>query len=91
MDILIDPSVHQRRRFQSWRNILAIVLLLAVALVAINRVISPSVERDNVRIATVEMGEVSATVSAAGIVVPRFEQLITSPLDSKIEQAFIKE
>lgn len=90
MDKVIDPSVQQHKRQSVARNIVVIVIVFATLLFVINKAISPSITRDEVRIAKVEMGEVSTGITAAGTVVPRFEQLITSPLTSKIQKLFIK-
>ena len=90
MDKAIDPQVHKQKRNKLFRNTIATVLVLGMSLYAINKLISPSIDRVDVRIAKVEMGEVSTGISASGVVVPRFEQLITSPLSSRIQKLFIK-
>ncbi|MCJ8272916.1 MAG: HlyD family efflux transporter periplasmic adaptor subunit [Psychrosphaera sp.] len=90
MDKAIDPQVHKQKRNKLFRNTIATVLVLGLSLFAINKLISPSIDRVDVRIAKVEMGEVSTGISASGVVVPRFEQLITSPLSSRIQKLFIK-
>ncbi|NQZ06286.1 MAG: efflux RND transporter periplasmic adaptor subunit [Algicola sp.] len=90
MDKAIDPQVHKQKRNKLFRNTIATVLVLGLSLFAINKLISPSINRLDVRIAKVEMGEVSTGISASGVVVPRFEQLITSPLSSRIQKLFIK-
>jgi HlyD family secretion protein len=90
MDKAIDPQVHKQKRNKLFRNAAVTVAVLGLSLVAINKLISPSIDRIDVRIAKVEMGEVSTGISASGTVVPRFEQLITSPLNSRIQKLFIK-
>ncbi len=90
MDKAIDPQVHKQKRNKLFRNVAVTVAVFGLSLFGINKLLSPSVERIDVRIAKVEMGEVSTGISASGVVVPRFEQLITSPLNSRIKKLFIK-
>jgi len=52
--------------------------------------ISPAVERDNIQVAHVEQGPVSSSIIASGIVVPRFEQQISSPIQTEITHIFLK-
>jgi HlyD family secretion protein len=67
-------------------------LLLASGLVALAtfafawgpRLLRPHVERDRVRIATVDTGPLEAALSAAGRVVPEVEQVLTSPVDARV-------
>jgi HlyD family secretion protein len=44
----------------------------------------PSVRRAEIRTALVDRGVVEATISASGSVVPAFEQVVTSPIDSRV-------
>jgi len=52
--------------------------------------ISPAIERDSIQIAHVEQGPVSSSIVASGIVVPRFEQQISSPMQTEITHVFLK-
>jgi HlyD family secretion protein len=44
----------------------------------------PGVERSSLRFAKVERGAVAATVSAAGTVLPAFEQAVSSPVEARV-------
>src|SRR5206468_4007064 len=46
--------------------------------------IRPSIARSKVLVATVERGAVEAAISASGTVEPEFEEVITSPIDSRV-------
>ena len=46
--------------------------------------LKPSVKRSDIRVARVERGEVDATLQAGGTVVPRFEQVVSSPLEARV-------
>jgi HlyD family secretion protein len=46
--------------------------------------ISPSINRSQIRTAKVERGNLEATITASGIIVPQYEQVISSPIDTRI-------
>jgi HlyD family secretion protein len=58
----------------------AVVLLL----VLLPGWLRPGIERDLVRLATVERGTVEATVQAAGTVIPAFESVLSSPVEARV-------
>jgi HlyD family secretion protein len=46
--------------------------------------ISPSINRSQIRTAAVERGSLQATITASGTIVPEYEQVISSPIDTRI-------
>lgn len=46
--------------------------------------ISPSLNRNRIRTAKVDRGPIEATISASGTVVPEFEQVIPSPIETRV-------
>lgn len=46
--------------------------------------ISPSVSRNRIRTAKVDRGPIEATITASGTVVPEFEQVIPSPIETRV-------
>lgn len=46
--------------------------------------ITPTLDRSRIRTAIAEFGDVESTINASGMVVPEFEQILTSPIQSKI-------
>jgi HlyD family secretion protein len=46
--------------------------------------ISPSVNKSQIRTAKVERGSLEATITASGTIVPEYEQVISSPIDTRI-------
>ena len=73
-------------RTKPWRWILAIaVLALSIAaLVWLRQWLEPSLSRQQIRTALVEVGPVERTVTAAGIVVNAGGQIVVSPAESRI-------
>jgi HlyD family secretion protein len=51
--------------------------------------IRPSIPGSRLRLGTVTRGPIEATVTASGRVVPRFEHLVTSPIDSRVEAILV--
>jgi HlyD family secretion protein len=46
--------------------------------------LSPSINKSQIRTAKVERGNLEATITASGTVVPEYEQVISSPIDTRI-------
>jgi len=46
--------------------------------------ISPSLNRNRIRTAKVDRGSIEATITASGTVVPEFEQVIPSPIETRV-------
>jgi HlyD family secretion protein len=84
MDRPLDASVRKRRTIkrgvQAGVGVGAAVLLLAL----VPTWFSPSIDRDDIRTAIAEIGPVEATITASGTIVPESEQVIASPIDSRV-------
>lgn len=50
-----------------------------------------SVNSDDIIIATADKGTIETSVSASGLVVPAFEQIINSPISTRIVEVYHKE
>jgi HlyD family secretion protein len=62
-----------------------IALLILICLFAfVPGWITPSISRNRIRTAKVDRGPIEATISATGAVVPEFEQVISSPIDTRV-------
>jgi HlyD family secretion protein len=84
MDRELDQGF-RRKQFVK-RGLLALVLVTAVAagFIYAPRLIKPSINRARIRTAKVDSGVMEATISASGIVVPEFEQVISSPINARV-------
>ena len=83
MDREIDVTVKRRRWAKRLITPLGVIALLA-ALVWLPDCVRLSLDRDQIRTARVEWGVVQSTITASGTVVPEFEQVIASPIDSRV-------
>ena len=89
MDRPIDRKTRAR---QIARRILIPTAVLGLAILgflALNRWIRPSILRSQIRTARVERGPVEAVISAAGTVVPEYEHVITSPIESRVTRILL--
>ena len=84
IDRPIDPATQRRRRI---RRLIVPSAAVTVALILVILAIGwlrPSIRRDRIRTATVVRDDVSATLDASGLVVPRFEQTLNAPLSTRV-------
>lgn len=88
MDREIPPDVIRKRRIRLVIKITVILLLMAGGVWALREVISPTLDARKIKTFVAEIGPVEATLSASGVVVPEYEQVITSPINSTVEKAY---
>ncbi len=86
MDRPLDPTILRRRRSRLIIQAGAVLLVLIAGFLFLSAWISPSVKRTEIRTATVDSGLVEAMISATGVVVPEFEEVISSPTDTRVLQ-----
>lgn len=84
MDRPLDPAFLKEQLTKRYVRLGVIVAAVAALLFWIPGWISPSMSKNRIRTAKVEAGPMAATISAAGTVVPEFEQVISSPLDTRV-------
>ena len=60
--------------------------VVAVVLLAV--LIQPSVRENSLRLATVDTGSIEFAVSATGKVVPGYEEVINSPISSRVVEVY---
>ncbi|SNC65044.1 HlyD family secretion protein [Hymenobacter gelipurpurascens] len=89
MDRDIPVSTQKRLQRRRWLIGIGIVVLLATGLLAFRTVLKPSVQRANILTATTETGDVEASLTAAGVIIPAHEAVITSPIQSTIRRVAV--
>ncbi|UCE24640.1 MAG: HlyD family efflux transporter periplasmic adaptor subunit [Candidatus Zixiibacteriota bacterium] len=89
MDRALPQSVVRNVRLKRAGIIAAVLLVLAGSAFVLRMVITPTLNRDRFITATAELGSVEATVSASGVIVPEFEEIITSPVKSTVETVLV--
>ncbi len=89
MDRQISENEIRRQR---WRKLLWPVLALLITVIlltGLRRLITPTLERSRILVSYAELGQIDDTITASGVLIPEREQVIISPIQSKIEQVFI--
>ena len=89
MDRPVSETVRRRRRIRAGALTLGAAALGVIVAAAVLGWMRPTVRRDRIRTARVERGAVEATVSAAGTVVPLYEHLVTSPVDTRVMRRLV--
>jgi len=90
MDIAINPLTLQRRRRLTMLATAAVLAALCASAWAVNRVLSPSVSAADIRVAEVRMGDIANAINASGVVIPTHEELVTSPIQSRVAKVRAK-
>ena len=86
MDRAIAESIQTQRKRRRWLVVAGAMLLALAAVLAFRTVLKPSLRRGDILTATVETGEVEASITAAGTIIPGREAVITSPIQSTIRR-----
>lgn len=84
MDRDLSPGQRRRRWLLLAAKALAAVAVFATIAWTGQRLLRPSVDREDLRTAVVERGPLESTVTATGIIVPRTEQTLSSPVSAEI-------
>lgn len=87
------PLTEDFLRRQNVRRALQIggaAVVVIAGLMLISGWLHPSVNRNRIRTAKVERGPIEATITASGTVVPEFEQVLSSPIDTRLLRALKK-
>ena len=78
---------HMMARALPWALGLVVFVLL---LFGLRSCLKPSVSQSGVRVAEVEEGPLESTITASGLVVAKAEQLLPSPIESRVLQILVK-
>ncbi len=89
MDRPIDSKTRIRRIARRILIPVAVLGLAALGFAALTGWIRPSVQRSRIRTARVDRGPMEAVISASGTVVPEYEHVITSPIESRVTRILL--
>jgi HlyD family secretion protein len=84
MDREIAPEIRTRRIVRRTLMVVAVLAVAAIAFAASIEWMRPSISREDIRTARVERGIVDATIEASGTVIPRVEQVVSSPVEARV-------
>jgi HlyD family secretion protein len=86
MDREIDQSFQRR---QTWRRVGwtgGSLALVAAVLLLLPGWLRPSLDRERIRLGTVDRGPVEGVIEATGTVIPAFEGVLSSPVEARVEK-----
>jgi len=89
MDRAIADSIQTQRKRRRGLAVAAAIVLALGAVLAFRTVLKPGLRRGDMLTATVETGEVEASLTAAGTVIPGREAVLTSPIQSTIRRVAV--
>ncbi|WP_375416669.1 efflux RND transporter periplasmic adaptor subunit [uncultured Hymenobacter sp.] len=89
MDRAIAPATQNQRQRRRWLLGTGFLVLLLAGVLAFRSVLKPSLRRADVLTAAVETGDVEAALTAAGVIIPGREAVITSPIQSTIRRVAV--
>ncbi len=91
MDREISKEVKQRERRKRVFKYSAFVGCVVVAIVAVVAFTQKSVEAEYLEFYTIDRGNIEISALATGVVVPVFEQVINSPISSRIMEVYCQQ
>lgn len=88
----VDREISQKERNKAkrkkWMRTGVIAAVAAAGLVAVASMMRASVSADDLIVASADTGTIDVTVTGTGSVSPAFEEIITSPINSRIVEVF---
>ena len=90
MDRKIPKEVLQKEKRNKLLKVGAVVVVSVVAIIVIISLLRDSVSLKNMQLSTVDTGTIEVSVSASGKVVPAFEEIINTPIESRIVEVYKK-
>lgn len=90
MDREISKEIRQKEQRKRWMKWGGGVVVAALVVSGIFKFMQSAVRADELTFSTVDTGTIDVSVSASGKVVPAFEEIVNSPIDSKILEVYKK-
>lgn len=90
MDQPISRKTLDLRKRSRLIMIVAALTILVVAAWGLNHLISPSVALADIRVTEIKKGNIANTINASGLVIPMHEELISSPIQSRVTATHVK-
>ncbi len=84
MDRPLDTGTLRRTKTRKYLRIGLVAGALVLLFIAFSALLRPSVERASIRTAVVRRGGIEGTITTTGTTVPTFEQVISSPSDTRL-------
>lgn len=86
MDRPLDTRYRRVQLRKRWLLALLVIAGVCLVYVIVFSLLVPSIHSDEIHTVRVEYGPVQSVLSATGIIVPEFEQVLPSPVDARVLQ-----
>lgn len=73
-----------------WLRIGGIAAAVVAAIIIVVRIAGGSVDKNNITLSKAEIGDLQVSVTASGNVVPEYQEIITSPINTRIVEIYKK-
>lgn len=90
MDRKIPKEILQKEKRNKLIKVSAVAVFSIVAIILIISMLRDSISLKNIQLSTVDTGTIEVSVSASGQVVPAFEEIINTPIESRIVEVYKK-
>ena len=90
MDRKIPKEILQKEKRNKLIKVSAVAVVSIVAIILIISLLRDSISLKNIQLSTVDTGTIEVSVSASGQVVPAFEEIINTPIESRIVEVYKK-
>lgn len=90
MDREISKEVRNKQRIKQLTKLGATALVAIAALILLLTQLQATLNKKDLTLSTVDTGLIEVSVSASGKVVPAFEEIINTPIESKILEVYKK-
>lgn len=84
MDRQIPTSILKKLKFVHMLKIGGVLTIVLLLLLAFRSIIQPVIHLSEINTASCTIGNIEASVSASGVILPEFEEVVTSPITSRI-------
>ncbi|MCK5331749.1 MAG: HlyD family efflux transporter periplasmic adaptor subunit [Candidatus Marinimicrobia bacterium] len=88
MDRELTTKQLLQRKFKTILRSMIIILIIIIGFFSLRSILTPSLEKSKIIIATAERSRIEDAISASGTVIPAFEQVITSPIKSTVVEVY---
>ncbi len=85
MDRALSESVKKKHKRKIFIRLIFAMVVIVVLFTFLRNAIRPTIDSDDYYTKIIQVGDLQATVSASGTVLPEFEEIISSPVSSKIK------
>lgn len=90
MDRQVSKQTLKKERNLKIGKVAAAVAILGMVVLGIGLLVEPAVEGAAILLRKAERGDIELSVSASGKVIPAFEEIISSPIDSRVVEVYKK-